>query len=110
MAVLKISRMRKVYFLRFLYRVCVLIALALLFAVRPQTADIIQGTTVFEQFHFTHLLLYFLWGIWMFDMVFQIIPSSRWAHKRCSVAIIPLAQIATRWTVAHCAKGISRRA
>lgn len=78
MAVLKRSRMRKVYFLRFLYRVCVLIALALLLAVRPQTADIIQGTTVFEQFHFTHLLLYFLWGIWMFDMVFQIIPSKGW--------------------------------
>lgn len=78
MAAMKKSRMRKVYFLRFLYRVAVLIALALVFLFRPETADIIHGTAVFEQFHFTHLFLYFLWGIWMFDMVFQIIPSKGW--------------------------------
>ena len=72
------SRMRKVYFLRFLYRVCVLIALAVLFVIRPETADIISGTTVLAEFHPTHLLLYFLWGIWMFDMIFQIVPSKGW--------------------------------
>jgi hypothetical protein len=78
MATKKASRMRKVYFLRFLFRVCVLIALAVLFAVRPESADVIGGTAVFSQFHPTHLLLYALWGIWTFDMIFQIVPSKGW--------------------------------
>ena len=78
MATKKASRMRKVYFLRFLYRVCVLIALAVLFAVRPESADVIGGTAVFSHFHPTHLFLYVLWGIWMFDMIFQIVPSKGW--------------------------------
>ena len=78
MATKKKSRMRKVYFLRFLYRVCVLIVLAVLFVIRPETADIIGGTAVFSEFHPTHLFLYFLWGIWMFDMIFQIVPSKGW--------------------------------
>ena len=63
MATKKASRMRKVYFLRFLYRVCVLIALAVLFAVRPESADVIGGTAVFSHFHPTHLFLYALCGI-----------------------------------------------
>ena len=78
MATKKASRMRKVYFLRFLYRVCVLIALAVLFAVRPESAEVIGGTAVFSHFHPTHLFLYALWGIWMFDMIFQIVPSKGW--------------------------------
>ena len=75
MAVKNPSRMRKVYFLRFLYRVCVLIALVALLIIRPDTADIIHGTVVLEQFHPAHLLLYFLWFVWIFDMVFQLVPS-----------------------------------
>ena len=78
MAIKKKSRMRTVYFLRFLYRVCALIALILLCVFKSDTANIIQGTTVFAGFHWTHLFLYFLWGVWMFDMIFQIIPSKGW--------------------------------
>ena len=70
-----LSRMRKAYLARFVYRCLVLLALILLCIFRPQTAEIIEGTALFASFHWTHLFLYFLWGVWMFDMLFQIIPS-----------------------------------
>ena len=47
MAAVAKSRMRKIYFLRFLYRATVLVALGVMLIVRPETADIIGGTTVF---------------------------------------------------------------
>jgi hypothetical protein len=70
-----LSKMRKAYIARFVYRCLVLLALILLCIFRPQTAEIIEGTALFTSFHWTHLFLYFLWGVWMFDMLFQIIPS-----------------------------------
>ncbi len=70
-----LSKMRKAYIARFAYRCLVLLALILLCIFRPQTAEIIEGTALFTSFHWTHLFLYFLWGVWMFDMLFQIIPS-----------------------------------
>ncbi len=70
--------MRKTYFLRFLYRSVVLVALIALCICRPETADIIGGFAVLTQFHPTHLFLYFLWFVWMFDMIFQIVPSKGW--------------------------------
>ena len=77
MATVKISKMRKTYLVRFVYRCLVLVALVLLCVCRPQTADIIKGTALFTEFHRAHLFLYFLWGVWMFDMIFQIVPSKR---------------------------------
>ena len=70
-----LSKMRKAYLARFVYRCLVLLALILLCIFRPQTAEIIEGTALFASFHWTHLFLYFLWGVWIFDMLFQIIPS-----------------------------------
>ena len=75
MAGVKKSRMRKIYFLRFLFRAGALLALIALCIFRPETANIIEGFAVLREFHPAHLFLYFLWCIWMFDMVFQLIPS-----------------------------------
>ena len=77
MATKKPSVMRKTYFVRFLYRCVVLLAVSVLLILRPQTADIIQGNGVLTSFHWTHLGLYFLWGAWVFDMLFQLIPGKR---------------------------------
>lgn len=75
MAGVKKSRMRKIYFLRFLFRAGALLALIALCIFRPETANIIEGFAVLREFHPAHLFLCFLWCIWMFDMVFQLIPS-----------------------------------
>ena len=77
MAAVRISKMRKTYLVRFGFRCLVLVALILLCICRPSTADAIQGTVLFAEFHWTHLFLYFLWGVWMFDMIFQIVPGKR---------------------------------
>ncbi len=71
----KMSKMKKTYAARFIYRCLVLIALIALCLFKPEAAGVIKGTALFAEFHWTHLLLYFLWGVWMFDMIFQIIPS-----------------------------------
>lgn len=77
MAVKPLSKMRKTYLGRFIYRCAVLLALAVLCICKPDAASVVAGTAVFTSFQPWHLLLYFLWGAWMFDMLFQIIPGKR---------------------------------
>lgn len=75
MATKQPSRMRRSYIARLVWRCVALAALIVLCIVKPDAANIIQGTAIFAEFHPTHLFLYALWAIWMFDMIFQIIPS-----------------------------------
>jgi len=64
------SETRRRYFLRLAGRTFVLIACAVLTAVRPQTFDILDGMNFFSGLNILHLL----WGIWMLDMLFQLLP------------------------------------
>ena len=64
------SDTRKRYFLRFGGRVLVLLACAALAILRPQTFDILDGMNFFSGFSILHLL----WGVWMLDMLFQLLP------------------------------------
>ena len=64
------SETRKRYFLRFSGRVLVLIICSVLALVRPETFDILHGMNFFAGFSILHLL----WGIWMLDMLFQLLP------------------------------------
>ena len=64
------SETRKRYFLRFAGRVLVLILCGILALVRPETFEILDSMNFFSGFNVLHLL----WGIWMLDMLFQLLP------------------------------------
>lgn len=60
---------RKRYFMRLIARIVIFIAcLSLCF--NSKYFDILNGNNFFREFHILHLL----WGIWVFDMILQIIP------------------------------------
>ena len=66
----KISKTRKIYFLRLFGRIAVLILAVLLYIVKKSEYDILSGTNFFDGFSVLHIL----WGVWMWDMVLQLIP------------------------------------
>ena len=66
----KISKTRKIYFLRLFGRIAVLILAVLLYIVKKSEYDILSGFNFFERFSVLHIL----WGVWMWDMVLQLIP------------------------------------
>ena len=65
-----ISEIRKRYFVRLFSRIGIFIACLILWAVSPQTFEILEGNRFFKEFSVFHLL----WIIWVADMVLQIIP------------------------------------
>ena len=67
------SRIRKLYFLRLVCRVFVLLFGLALLAVRPQQFSVLTGMRFFEGFSLLHLL----WAIWVIDMLAQIIPIQK---------------------------------
>ena len=64
------SPTRKRYVLRLIGRCIVLILCALLCFVRPEAFDVLHGLNFFTTLSPLHLL----WGIWVVDMVYQIVP------------------------------------
>lgn len=64
------SDTRKRYFLRLGGRIIILILCTALALVRPDAFDILEGANFFSGFSILHLL----WGIWMLDMLFQLLP------------------------------------
>ena len=67
------SVMRKNYILRFVGRALVLLAAILLYVLHPQSFSVLEGMNFFRKFSILHLL----WGLWVLDMVLQMIPSRR---------------------------------
>ena len=67
------SIMRKNYILRFVGRVFVLLAAVGVYIVHPASFSILDGMNFFRKVSFLHLL----WGLWVLDMVLQMIPSRR---------------------------------
>ena len=63
------SKIRKQYFIRFFMRITIFI-ICLIMCFKPQFYDILDGMNFFDGFH----ILHFLWLIWVFDMILQIIP------------------------------------
>jgi len=64
------SEMRKRYFLRLAGRCIVLIICTCLYFTDPGIFDILNGMNFFKQFSPLHIL----WGLWVADMILQIIP------------------------------------
>ena len=67
------SAMRKRYFTRLICRIVIFALSIALFFWRPDELRILRGLNFFKKFSPLHLL----WGVWVFDMICQIVPVSR---------------------------------
>lgn len=73
------SKMRKAYFARLVFRCLVFIACAWLYFFKPTYAfldnafDVLKGANFFTSFSPLHIL----WVIWVFDMLMQLIPIKK---------------------------------
>ena len=65
-----ISKTRKIYFLRLFGRCIVLLLAVLMYIFQKREFEIASGLNFFRGFSVLHLL----WGVWMWDMVLQLIP------------------------------------
>ena len=67
------SKMRKQYFARLIMRISVFVICGLLWIYTPDVFDILEGGNFFKAFSVLHIL----WGIWMLDMICQIVPMKK---------------------------------
>ena len=64
------TKIRKSYMIRLVFRCLIFVACLLIFILRPDELDILQNGNFFHRFSIFHLL----WGIWVADMIFQLVP------------------------------------
>ena len=64
------SETRKRYFFRLVCRCIVLVLCFVLYALRPEEFDVLQGWSFFREFSLLHLL----WLVWAADTIQQIVP------------------------------------
>ena len=64
------SKIRKTYFIRLVGRCAVFGFCALLYFWQPEEFDILWGMNFFEKLSPLHIL----WGLWVLDMVYQVVP------------------------------------
>ncbi len=65
-----ISKTRKIYFLRLAGR-CVVFLIALyLYFFQKESFSVLEGMSFFKRFSLLHIL----WGIWVWDMILQLLP------------------------------------
>jgi len=67
------SRIRKIYMARFVGRCAVLLACACLCLYAPRQFDVLNGWGFFRGLSWLHVL----WGIWVIDMLCQLVPAKR---------------------------------
>ena len=68
-----VSKTRKVYIARLVGRCIILFLCVLLFVNKSDELEILQGANFFRGFSVLHLL----WGIWLVDMICQLIPIKK---------------------------------
>lgn len=64
------TKIRKAYMIRLVFRCFVFAACLLTFFLRPGELDILQSGGFFQRFSVFHLL----WGVWIADMIMQLVP------------------------------------
>jgi len=64
------SRIRKIYLARLVARCFIFAGCVLLVFFWPKQLEILQGWNFFKRIYLLHLL----WGLWVFDMLLQLIP------------------------------------
>lgn len=68
--IFKMSKTRKMYFMRLVLRCIIFLLAVLMFVFDKDEFDIVCGWNFFQRFSYLHVL----WAIWMWDMVMQLIP------------------------------------
>lgn len=90
------SPMRRKYMLRLAGRIIVFILCAVMLALNPAEFGILQGWNFFDGLSIFHLL----WGIWVLDMFFQILPVGKeiplGSQKLFKIRFIPVREIINR--------------
>ncbi len=66
----KISKTRRIYFLRLIERCIIFILTIIVYLFHREQFDIVEGTVFFQKFSILHLL----WAIWIVDMILQLLP------------------------------------
>lgn len=69
----KSSFLHKVYWARLIGRIFIFMFAIYLFLTRKEIFNIVNGYNFFKSFSILHLL----WGLWIFDMLCQLIPISK---------------------------------
>lgn len=64
------SKTRRRYIERFIGRIIIFIVCVFVCIFSPEEFEILDGMNFFEKFSFLHIL----WGIWVIDMIFQLVP------------------------------------
>jgi len=67
---IRISKTRGMYFLRLIGRIVVFVIAVLIYIFDKTKFNIVEGFSFFKNFSPLHLL----WGIWIWDMILQLIP------------------------------------
>ncbi len=67
------SKTRKAYWIRLIFRVFVLIGMVMLYFLMPEQLEILHGRNFFRQLSILHIV----WLIWVVDMVWQLIPVGK---------------------------------
>ena len=85
----RIEKLRTVYWIRLLFRIAALLLVVLLYLFRPQSFGVLTRFSFFRRLSPLHLL----WGIWVADMLLQLIPShnlvSIGSQKPFAVHMVP---------------------
>ena len=68
-----VSKIRKKYIARLIGRIIAFICAAALLIVAPEQFEVLEGWEFFSSFSLLHIL----WGIWVIDIVCQLIPIKR---------------------------------
>ncbi|MBE7047311.1 MAG: hypothetical protein E7396_07850 [Ruminococcaceae bacterium] len=66
----KISKTRKIYFVRLWARIIIFFVLIMLYIFNEQCFDVAEGMKFFDSFSPLHIL----WALWIYDMILQLIP------------------------------------
>ena len=69
----KMSRIRRVYMTKLVFRIIVFFICLYMTITNPSSLNILYGFNFFKSLTIYHLL----WLIWMFDMIYQIIPTKK---------------------------------
>ncbi len=64
------SKTRSIYFARLVGRILVFIIAIFVYFAHPGSFDVVSGWKFFDKFSLLHIL----WGIWVIDMIIQLIP------------------------------------
>ncbi len=84
------SKTRRIYFLRLIGRCIIFLVTLFLYFFRKESFSVVEGEGFFKQFSLLHIL----WGIWICDMVLQLLPVkahiSIGSQKQFSVLFRPI--------------------